>query len=91
MALTNTTLSSAVAVGDSSIVVASATGFAADRIVRSDQEFMVVQKSYSSGTTIPVRRGLNGTVVVAHVTSANVVMGTPSQFADPSATLFGRS
>ncbi|HEX6038911.1 hypothetical protein [Longimicrobium sp.] len=76
MALTRTTLSSAVVVADTSIVVASATGFAADRIVRIDQEFMVVQKSYSSGTTIPVRRGQLGTKNVAHVASAGVVVGT---------------
>lgn len=75
MALTRTTLSSAVAVDDGSIVVASATGFAADRIVRIDQEFMVVQKSYVSGTTIPVRRGQIGTATTAHVATAGVVVG----------------
>lgn len=76
MALTRTTLSSAVAVTDTSIVVASATGFAADRIVRIDQEYMVVQKNYTSGTTIPVRRGQMGTANVAHVVTAGVVVGT---------------
>jgi hypothetical protein len=76
MALTRTTLSSAVAVDSTSIVVASATGFAADRIVRVDQEWMVVQKNYSSGTTIPVRRGQMGSKNVAHVASAGVVVGT---------------
>lgn len=76
MALTRTTLASAVAVDDTSIVVASATGFAADRLVRVDQEWMVVQKNYSSGTTIPVRRGQSGSKTTAHVTSAGVVVGT---------------
>lgn len=76
MALTRTTLSSAVAVDDTSIVVASATGFAADRIVRVDQEFMIVQKSYSSGTTIPVRKGQMGSKSAAHVITAGVVVGT---------------
>ena len=82
MALTRTTLSSAVGVDDREIVVASATGFAADRVVRVDQEFMVVQKNYSSGTTIPVRRGQNGSLTVAHVASAGVVVGDPSNTAD---------
>jgi hypothetical protein len=76
MALTRTTLSSAVAVDDTSIVVASATGFAANSIVRVDQEFMVVQKNYSSGTTIPVRRGQLGSANKTHVASAGVVVGT---------------
>lgn len=79
MALTRTTLSSAVAVTDTSIVVASATGFAADRIVRVDQEFMVIQKNYSSGTTIPVRRGQLGSANVAHVSGAGVVVGVASE------------
>lgn len=76
MALTRTTLSSAKAVDDREIVVASATGFAAGRLVRIDQEFFVVQQSYSSGTTIPVRGGQLGTKAVAHVASAGVVVGT---------------
>ncbi|HZL96160.1 MAG TPA: hypothetical protein VFB99_21055 [Vicinamibacterales bacterium] len=83
MALTRTTLSSAVATEDTSIVVASATGFAADRIVRVDGEFMVVQKSYSSGTTIPVRRGQLGSANKAHVATAGVVVGTASDDWDP--------
>lgn len=76
MALTRTTLSVAVAVEDTVIVVASATGFAANSIVRIDQEFMVVQKNYSSGTTIPVRRGQMGSKNSAHVITAGVVVGT---------------
>lgn len=75
MALTRTTLSSAVAVDDTSIVVASATGFAAGRLVRVDQEFMVVQQNYSSGTTIPVRRGQLGSATKAHVSGAGAVVG----------------
>lgn len=84
MALTRTTLSSAVAVDAREIVVASATGFAADRIVRVDQEFFVVQKSYSSGTTIPVRRGQLGSKTAAHVITAGVVVGTAADDWDAS-------
>ena len=80
MALATTTLSSACAVGDTSIVVASATSFAAGRLVVIDGEVMQVTSAYSSGTTIPVTRGLNGTVTAAHVSSANVTHGLASDF-----------
>ena len=72
MALTTTTLSSAVAVNDTSIVVASATGFAAGNLILIDQEVMQVAKNYVSGTTIPVLRGLDGTATAIHKASANV-------------------
>lgn len=73
MALTSTTLSSAVAVTDTSIVVASATGFAAGNYVLIDQELMQVVQTYVSGTTVGVTRGQNGTATAAHVTSAKVL------------------
>jgi hypothetical protein len=72
MALTTTTLSSAVAQSDISIVVASATGFAAGNLVLIDGEQMQVAKNYVSGTTIPVQRGLDGTVQTTHKATANV-------------------
>lgn len=72
MALTTTTLSSAVAQSDVSIVVASATGFAAGNLVLVDMEVMQVGKSYVSGTTIPVQRGLDGSQQTTHKASANV-------------------
>lgn len=71
MALTTTTLSSAVAQADISIVVASATGFAAGNLILVDQEVMQVAKNYSSGTTIPVQRGLDGSIQTTHKASAN--------------------
>jgi hypothetical protein len=80
MALTTTTLSSAVAVDDNEIVVASATGFSAGSQIRIDDEWMQIVQSYSSGTTIGVLRGRNGSAVVAHVASANVTVGTASDF-----------
>lgn len=76
MALTRTTLSAAVATDDTDITVASATGFAAGRLVRVDQEYMQVSQEYSSGTTIPVLRGREGTATKAHVITAGVVVGT---------------
>lgn len=73
MALNTTTLSSAVAVTDTSIVVASATGAAAGTNVRIDDEVMLIAQSYVSGTTIPVIRGVGGTATLAHPATANVV------------------
>jgi len=85
MALTSTTLSSAVAVSDTTIVVASATGFAAGSFVIIDQELLKVVQTYVSGTTIGVLRGQNGTVTGAHVASAVVTVGLASDFATPAA------
>ena len=84
MALVRTTLSSAVAGGssapDKSIVVASATGFAADYRIEVDGEVMRVAKSYVSGTTIPVLRAQEGTVADAHNVTAGVVCGVASDY-----------
>lgn len=80
MALATTTLSSAVAVNDNSIVVASATSMAAGRLIRIDDEWMQVVSSYVSGTTVPVLRGQQGSVVAAHNASANVDHGLGSDF-----------
>ena len=80
MALATTTLSSAVTVTDSEIVVASATSVAAGRIVLVDGEFLQVLQSYVSGTTVGVTRGQNGTVTAAHAASANVTHGAAADF-----------
>lgn len=81
MALATTTCSSAIAAVDQSIVVASATSFSAGKIVLVNGEWMQVTKAYSSGTTIPVLRGLNGSVPVAHAVTSNVVVGDGADFA----------
>lgn len=83
MALTTTTASSAIGQTDTSIVVASATGFAAGYLVRVDSEFMKVAQSYVSGTTIPVVRGQDGSAQLAHKVTANVTVGTAADFAAP--------
>lgn len=87
MSLTTTTLTASVASTDEAIVVSSATGFAANSIVKIDEEFMQIPSTYTSGTTIPVLRGKNGTVNSAHPSSANVVVGLPSDFMGPNATV----
>ncbi len=85
MALTRTTLSAAVAVSDTSITVASATSIAAGVLVLIDQEMMEVIQSYTSGTTVGVTRGQNGSATAAHKTSAGVVHGDASDFDAPAA------
>jgi hypothetical protein len=83
MSLTTTTLASALLTTDTSIVVTSATGFAAGSYVLVDQELMKVVNSYVSGVTIPVLRGLDGSVVQAHPSGANATVGLGSDFANP--------
>lgn len=74
MALTRTTLASAMLATDQFISVTSATGFAAKQLVKVDDEYMVVSPDYVSGTFIPVfRRGDQGSKVVAHNALAEVV------------------
>ena len=84
MAVTKTTLSRAVALTDKSIVVASATGFAAGYEVKIDGEIMKVTQDYTSGTTIPVLRGRGGTVQATHQASAVVSVGVGSDFPNPT-------
>ena len=84
MALATTTASSAIALNDTTIVVASATSMAAGRLILVDQELMVCAQSYVSGTTIPVLRGRFGTATLAHKVTANVTHGLASDFADPA-------
>jgi hypothetical protein len=84
MAITKTTLASAVAVTDTSIVVTSATGFAAGNLVRIDQESLKVAGNYVSGTTVPVLRGQDGSVTAAHKASANCVTELASDIGGPA-------
>lgn len=86
MAITGTTISSAVAAGDLVINVTSATGFAtsttAPQWIKIDSEYMILSPAYNSapyngtGTAIPVyRRGDQGSAVVAHNALAACVTG----------------
>ena len=93
MAFTTTTLAAACAATDTLISVTSATGFAANQYVKIDQEFMKIANSYTTGTLIPLQgRGQNGTVVVAHAITANVVTDAisstaTSDWTDPNASV----
>lgn len=79
MAITATTLSSAVASGDLSIAVASATGALIKNVIQIDNEFLT-QTADASGTTLAVNRGQQGTYNQAHNTGAVVLMGLASDF-----------
>lgn len=84
MALVTTTLGAAMAAGDTKATVASATSVAAGRVVLVDGEYMVVRSSYVSGsTTVPVRRGQQGTAQVAHVSGAEFTHGATDDYANP--------
>ena len=85
MALATTTLSSAVAVDDTSVVVSSATSFDAGRLVLVDHEVMQVAQNYTSGTTVDVLRGINGTATETHVVTSNVSHGDAADFSTPAA------
>lgn len=81
MALVRTTNSAAIAASDTAITVASASGFAANYLVRVGDEMMRITSAYSSGTTIPVVRGQEGTLVVAHDVTSGVTCGTAADWA----------
>ena len=85
MALVHTTVSAAVTTADTSITVASATGFSAGYIIRIGDEMMRVGGAYVSGTSIPVIRGQDGTLVSAHAVTSGVVCGIASDWATPGA------
>lgn len=92
MAITATTLSTAVAAGpagtDYNINVASATGITAPNFTSGagitwllvDQEFMLV--TGVNGTVISVLRGQNGTSAIPHVINSQVQIGAPGDFSN---------
>lgn len=79
MSLNTTTLTSACLITDTSIVVASATGIAAESIGRIDDETVRVAKGYvAASLTVPLIRGQQGTLVSAHPVTANFTVGAGS-------------
>lgn len=82
MALVHTTLSAACAASDTSITVTSASGFLAGYVVRVGDEIMRVGGGYNgTATIVPVIRGQDGTLVVAHAVTSGVVCGVASDWA----------
>jgi len=83
-AMTTTTLSAAVALGDKVITVASATGItgrangAATTLLYVDFELMEVESI--TGTIVTVKRGISPTQATAHLSAATVYVGPPGAF-----------
>ncbi len=90
MALTTpTTISAAMLATDLTVSVTSATGIVAGMLARIDDEYMIVDRSYVSGTAIPVlRRGDQGSRVVAHNALAPFLAGLPSDYTELSTYSF---
>lgn len=86
MAFAETTLAAACAATDRSITVASATSVAAGRLVQIDGEMMEVTDAYvTASVNVPVIRGQGATAQVAHLNTARVVHGDPSDWPNPGA------
>ena len=98
MALANTTLGAAAAATDKSITVAAATSIAAGLYCTCDGEVMQVTKAYVvASTTVPVLRGIEGTIPIAHPSGAQIQfyllssdIPTPGGALDTIAPLAGR-
>lgn len=77
MALPNTTtLSAAVAINDTTVLLASITNVTAGNFFRIDQEvFKILSVPAAATTPVPVLRGQEGTAQVAHLTSAQILLG----------------
>lgn len=88
MSIVLTTLASAVAAGDLSIRVASATGALTKNVIQIDNEFYT-QTADATGVVIPVRGGEQGTYNQAHNAGSVVLMGLASDFppAPPGAAI----
>ncbi len=86
-ATTSTTLSAALThlptidnqQAETSVTLANATNVSANGFLYSDGEVMSVNSTYSSGTTVPVRRGVSGTRAVTHLSGATVYVFAPGQ------------
>ncbi len=73
MALTATTLVSAIDKNATTLVLTSTSGFAAGQLVQIDDEYMVVSSVPYSGTINVFKRGDQGTAAKAHAVLAPVV------------------
>lgn len=81
MAIVSTTLSAKVAVTDTVITVASNTSIGVGRLIRIDDEYMMVRQDWgsslypSSGTVVPVLRGRLGSWVTTHNSGVSLFHG----------------
>jgi Tfp pilus assembly protein PilX len=74
----STTLASAITAGQTTMTVASATGFPTSAFtLRVDDEYMAVTAGFGT-TTWTVTRGVNGSTAAAHVTAQTAEWKTPA-------------
>lgn len=81
MAVTNATLASAMAAGDTVAVLSASTGVTAGAKMVIDNEELLVAGGYTTagnGVNVPVLRGQGATYAYAHPTSAKVRVGLAS-------------
>jgi hypothetical protein len=83
MALAETTLAAACGANDRTITLASATSVVAGRRFQIDGEIMQATKDYTSGVTVGVIRGQDGTAQVAHISGVRVTHGDGSDWPNP--------
>lgn len=81
MALTTTTLASAMTQTDTIANLTSATGVQAGMIARVNGEWMKVAQNYVSGTAVLMLRGQDGSQQVAQGVTSNFTFGVASDFA----------
>lgn len=94
MSLATTTNSAAIGVNDTTITVASATGFASGNVVIVEKERMRVAQGYNgTALTVPVLRGRDGTAASAHPVTTTIEVGVPATdwpLPMPTATVDGK-
>lgn len=82
MAIVQTTLAAAMAIGATKARVASATSIAAGVLVKIDDELMTVTSAYvNASVDVPVVRGQMGTIAAAHASGAFFMSAAPSDAA----------
>ena len=99
MALTTTSLAAACGVTDTTIRVASATGIVTSQLnlrsqlIRIDDEWLAVAGPIRNVTPpmVPVRRGLEGSLVAAHGLGSPVTIGSAADFGTPPLTTVASS
>ena len=78
MSISATTLSVSISSSETRIRVASATGFAIDKMAQCGREMMKV--TGVQGTVISVFRGYNGSPAVSHMVGESISVGNPGDF-----------
>lgn len=83
--LDTTTFANTVAIGDTSVLVASTSGLAPGVRLYADRELMAVVRVTGNGNEVVVLRGRDGTATRRHATNVTVYIGRADQFyeADP--------